>query len=67
MLSATGKCHSFDASADGYARGEGCGMLLLKKVNKNPILHQYRNVLATITATNVNHDGTKQWYDSTKS
>ena len=25
MLSADGRCHTFDASASGYARGEGCG------------------------------------------
>ena len=30
MLSATGQCHSFSDKADGYTRGEGCGILVLK-------------------------------------
>ena len=29
MLSAFGRCHTFDRRADGYCRGEGCGAFLI--------------------------------------
>lgn len=32
-LSADGKCKTFDNSADGFGRGEGCGIVILKRLS----------------------------------
>ena len=34
MISPTGLSHTFSDKADGYARGEGCGILVLKNLTK---------------------------------
>jgi acyl transferase domain-containing protein/acyl carrier protein len=51
-----GKCKAFDADADGYVRGEGCGVLVLKPLES--ALEDGDRVLAVIRATAMNQDGT---------
>jgi len=53
-LSAQGRCFTFDKTADGYARGEGCGMLFLKASES---FEDSANQLATILGAACNQDG----------
>ena len=34
MMSAVGQCQTFCDTADGYARGEGCGIVILKRLDQ---------------------------------
>lgn len=55
ILSADGACHSFDDTANGYVRSEGCGVVVLQR--QPDALAARRKVWALISATTVNHDG----------
>ncbi len=55
MLSSEGRCKIFDASANGYVRGEGCGVIILKRLSD--AVQDGDNILALIRGTAVNHNG----------
>jgi len=55
LLSADGRCKTFAASADGVVRGEGCGVVVLKRLADAEADHD--NILAVIRGSAVNHDG----------
>lgn len=55
MMSESGRCHTFDSRADGYVRGEGCGMVVLRKLSE--ARERGDRIYAVIKGSAVNQDG----------
>ncbi|MGA7129217.1 MAG: type I polyketide synthase, partial [Chthoniobacterales bacterium] len=55
MLAADGRCKTFDERADGFVRGEGCGIVALKRLHD--AIESGDRILAVIRGTAVNQDG----------
>ncbi|MCI0398013.1 MAG: type I polyketide synthase [Chloroflexi bacterium] len=55
MMAPDGRCKTFDAAANGYVRGEGCGVLVLKRLSDAQ--RDGDNVLALILGSATNQDG----------
>ncbi len=55
MLAPDGHCKTFDASADGYVRSEGCGIVILKRLSD--AVNDRDRVYAVINGSAINQDG----------
>lgn len=54
-LAPDGRCKTFDAAGDGYGRGEGCGVVVLRRLDAARA--QRDPVHAVILGSSINHDG----------
>lgn len=55
MMSPDGHCKTYDATANGYVRGEGCGLLVLKRLTD--AIADGDEILALVKGSAVNQDG----------
>ena len=55
MIASDGRCKTFDAAADGYVRGEGCGVVVLKRLSD--ALKDGDHIWALVHGSAVNQDG----------
>ena len=55
MMAADGRCKTFDAAADGYVRGEGCALVVLRRLSD--ALADGDRVFAVIKGSAINQDG----------
>lgn len=55
MLSPEGKCKTFSDDADGYVRGEGCTVVVLKRLSDAVMAND--NIIAIVKGSAINQDG----------